>query len=223
MAPESLVRKTRHAAVISMNSRSVVAPAKLCPLAARATSSHRAFSAADPKTATDAAHLGREPRSRFREPLRQPPFRGTVGRAGAHSDHRQLHAQHLESASRPSRAVRRCHRGESPALRESSRSDPRAAAVRGSRSARGPRSRRAFGAAIASVSRKLRPSRAYPTIRFTPASRTTAALSNEFGNKMARSKLPRRRRRTRLPLRRQSLAPGAPSSAMTRSMDRSPS
>jgi len=38
MAPESLARNTQHAAVISMNSRSVVAPAKLCPWEARATS-----------------------------------------------------------------------------------------------------------------------------------------------------------------------------------------
>ena len=77
MAPESFVRKIRQAAVISMNSLSVVAPAKFRPSHARATSSHIAFSDADPKTATDppisaasrpAASANRSGNHRFADP-----------------------------------------------------------------------------------------------------------------------------------------------------------
>jgi hypothetical protein len=77
IAPESLVRKTRHAAVISTNAPNVVVPAKFRPLQARATASHMAFSDADPKTATApsisvaslaAASANRSGSHRFAEP-----------------------------------------------------------------------------------------------------------------------------------------------------------
>ena len=56
IAPESLVRYTRQAAAMSMNSASEVSPAKFCAgdVIAAVTDAHNSRSSFDPNTATDA-------------------------------------------------------------------------------------------------------------------------------------------------------------------------